>query len=305
MKFKLSKEVKAGVIVLLIGAAMYWLVYFLKGRDIFNSFTQYRIEYQSVEGISSTIPVYIRGLKVGTVKEVSYDHKRDLFDVVVQLESKYSIPANSVAQIFSADLLGTKAIRINVGNSTQILGNNDLMQSEVATDILNYLSTELPALKEQIGAVLLGLDGSVKRLNAILGAENQENIENALAHLSETLRQFRSLGVWLNNETPQIHAILSNLNHLSEALSAGSSDIEKTLFNLSAFSDTLRQANISEAIHHFDLLIRQLQNPDGSVGRLLNSDDIHQNLARLLCNLDSLVSNISQNPKRYFRISIF
>lgn len=305
MKLKLSKEVKAGLIVMLIGVTMYWLVYFLKGHDIFNSFTQYRIEYESVEGISSTIPVYIRGLKVGTIKEVSYNHQKDLFDVTIQLESKYSIPANSVAQIFSTDLLGTKAIRINMGNSTQMLKQNDLLQSDIANDILSYLATELPAIKEQISTLLIGLDTSVKHLNTILGASNQENLEQSLAHLSETLRQFRTLGAWLNNETPQIHAVLNNLNQLSAALSAGSSDIEKTLSNLSAFTDTLKQANIAEAIHHFDLLIQQFQNPDGSVGQLLYSDDVHQNLVHLLQGLDSLVSNISQNPKKYFRISIF
>lgn len=305
MKIKLSKEVKAGLIVVLIGMSMYWLVHFLKGQDIFHRFTQYRIEYQSIEGISPPSPVYIRGLKIGTVKEVSYNLKKDLFDVVIQVESKYPIPVNSVAQIFSADLLGTKAIRINMGNAAQTLGNNDHIPSDVAIDLISYLSSELPAIKGEISSVLTRLDTSLMRLNTLLGDKNQEHLESALASLSETLRHFRALGVWLNNETLPIHTIIENLNQLSVALSAGSADIEKTLSNLSAFTDTLKQTNIAEAIQNLNLLLEQIQSTDGSVGKLLYSDEVHQNLVRLLQNLDSLVSNISQNPKGYFRISIF
>ena len=305
MKLKLSKEVTAGLIVVLIGVTMYWLVYFLKGKDIFNTYTQYRIEYQSVEGVSATSPIYIRGLKIGSIKEINYNSQRDLFDVTIQLESKYSIPANSVAQIYSADLLGTKAIRINMGNSLSILGNNDLIQSEIATDILSYLSSELPTIKNQIATVLNGLDTSVKHLNTILGSNNRENLESALSHLSETLLHFHSLGAWINNETPQIHTIIENLNQLSAALSVSSKDIQSTLSNLNSFSDSLKQANIANAIRNFDLLIHQIQDPNGSMGKLLYSDEVHNNLSHLLQNLDSLVTGISQNPKRYFRISVF
>ena len=305
MKLRISKEVKAGVIVLLLGATMYWLIYFLKGRDIFNKFSLYHIEYQSVEGISATSPVYIRGLKVGTIKEISYNSQKDIFHVIVQLESKYSIPTNSVAQIFSADLLGSKAIRINIGNSIQILDNNEYMQSDISTDILNYLAIELPSIKAQISVILQGLDTSVVRLNSILGIQNQVNIEHTLELLSQTMHHFRSLGEWINGETPQIHTIVENLYQLSAALSTGSTNLETTLSNLSAFSDSLNRANISGAIRTFDLLLDQIKNPDGSIGRLLYSDEIHQNLAHLLSNLDSLVLNISQNPKKYFRISVF
>ena len=305
MKFHLSREVKTGLIVILLAVSMYWLVYFLKGRDIFNSFTLYHIEYASVEGVSATGPVYVRGLKMGTIKNITYNPQKDLFDVTVQLESKYKIPTNSVAQIYSADLLGSKAIRIQMGNSPQTLTQNSLIQSEITTDIISYLAAELPSLKEQIAGVLSGLDSSVKNLNAILGSQNQTTIENALAQLSETLGYFRSLGTFLNNELPQVHAIINDLNRLSAALSAGSADVQTTLSNLADLTDTLKRANLAETIHNFDLLLNKLQRPDGSLGKLLHSDKLHENISSLLQNLDSLVSQISQNPKKYFKFSVF
>ncbi|MCL2727612.1 MAG: MlaD family protein [Bacteroidales bacterium] len=305
MKFNLSKELKAGVIVLLLAAAMYWLVYFLKGRDIFNRYDSYLIEYENVEGISITGPVYIRGLKVGTIKSISYNQSKDVFDVTVQLESKYQIPENSVAQIYSVDLLGTKAIRINVGNSTKMLSHNSLMPSNIAVDLMGYISNELPSLKEQVSGLLVALDVSVQNLGIILGSQNQSNLEEALAYLAETLRYFSSLGAWLNTEVPQIRSIIENLNHLSVALEASSEDIQATMSHLATFTDTLSNTNIAETVRGINGLISQLQNPDGSIGKLLYSDEMHQQLIELLQNLDSLLYNIGQNPKKFFKISVF
>ena len=305
MKFNLSKELKAGVIVLLLAAAMYWLVYFLKGRDIFNRYDSYLIEYENVEGISITGPVYIRGLKVGTIKSISYNQSKDVFDVTVQLESKYQIPENSVAQIYSVDLLGTKAIRINVGNSTKMLSHNSLMPSNIAVDLMGYISNELPSLKEQVSGLLVALDVSVQNLGIILGSQNQSNLEEALAYLAETLRYFSSLGAWLNTEVPQIRSIIENLNHLSVALEASSEDIQATMSHLATFTDTLSNTNIAETVRGINGLISQLQNPDGSIGKLLYSDEMHQQLIGLLQNLDSLLFKIGQNPKKFFKFSVF
>ena len=305
MKFHLSKELKAGLILLLISVTMYWLVYFLKGLDIFNRFTRYRIEYENVEGVSATGPVYIRGLKVGTIKSISYNHEKDLFDVTIQLESRYQIPSNSVAQIYSLDLLGTKAIRIQMGDSRQLLSYNDLIQSSISVDLLGYLSAELPLLKEQITKVITSLDSSLSSLQVILGIQNRENISHTLAYLSETANYFQTIGAKLNDELPQIQSILFNLNQLSVVLESGSSDISSTLSNLSEFSKTLKETNIEEVIRDLDLLIKQVKNPDGTVGKLLYDDEVLQNITRLLQNVDSLVSQIGQNPKKYFRISVF
>ena len=305
MKYHLSKELKAGLIVLLIAVAMYWLVYFLKGCDIFSRFTSYRIQYESVEGLNITGPVYIRGFKVGMIKNISYNQQNDHFEVTVQLESRYRIPANSVAQIYSVDLLGTKAIRINMGNSVQTLSHNDLLQSNISADLISYITAELPSIKEHITNLLTGLDSTVENLNEMLGVQNRKNLENALAHLAEALPYFRSLGASLEGELPQIQSILNNLNQFTVSLGASSEDIQTTMSNLVRFTDTLSRINLANIVQDLDLLINQLQNPDNSIGKLLYSDELHQNLSRLLHNLDSLVYNISQNPKRYLKISVF
>ncbi|MDR2585649.1 MAG: MlaD family protein [Prevotellaceae bacterium] len=305
MKLRISKELKAGLILLVLAMTMYWLVYFLKGRDIFNHFTSYQIEYQSVDGITQTGPIYIRGLKVGTIKRITYNGQKDLFDVTIQLESRYRIPDNSVAQIYSVDLLGTKAIRINLGNSARILGHNDLISSDIAVDLIDYIGQELPLLKEQITGLLTGLDSSVRHLNVILGSQNQANIQTILEELKGTISHFRTLGAWINSETPNMQSIVHNLNQLSTSLAQSSGDIQSIASNLASFTDSLSHANITQTIHDLDLLLNRLQDPQGTFGKLLYTDEIHQNISSLVLRLDSLVWNINQNPKKFLKFSVF
>jgi len=304
MNFSFSKEFKAGLAVALIAVAMYWLVFFLKGKDIFSRFNTYYTAYESVEGLNTTA-VFIRGFKVGTVERITYNQQQDRFEVSLNIESKYQIPANSIAQIYSTDLLGTKAIRIMMGNSPQFLAHKDSLTSGFSEDILAYLSQELPLLKEQVSALLTGMEATIDHVNTLLGDENQIHLQRSLADLSVVLHNFKSLSAYLNTEIPQIHSILGNFSQLAEELGASSENMSATLTNLRIFSDTLKQANVADLIQNLDLLVVQLQDPNNSIGQLLNNDQVHQKITKLLESIDSLVSNISQNPKKYLKISVF
>ncbi|MCL2501566.1 MAG: MlaD family protein [Bacteroidales bacterium] len=303
MKLQLSKEFKVGFTVILIAVAMYWLVFFLKGRDIFSRFNTYYAVYENVEGLTG--PVYIQGLKIGTINQIVYNQKQHRLELSLSLESKYKIPANSVAQIYSADLLGTKAIRIVMGDSPQFLADKDTLATDISLDIINYLSRELPALREQIGALLTGFETAMEQVNTVLGSDNRALLQNSLADLSATLDHFKSFSAYLNTETPQIRDILNNIKQLTDELGGSSSDIGASLANLRAFTDTLRQADVAGLVQNLDRLIVGLQNPEGSIGQLMDNDELYKKITRLLENVDSLVCQISQNPKKYLKFSVF
>jgi enamine deaminase RidA (YjgF/YER057c/UK114 family) len=52
-------------------------------------------------------------------------------------------------------------------------------------------------------------------------------------------------------------------------------------------------------------MIRRLQANDNSVGKLLNTTDLHDHLNRTLSDVDSLVNAIKENPKKYIRVKVF
>ena len=63
--------------------------------------------------------------------------------------------------------------------------------------------------------------------------------------------------------------------------------------------------SLREALQDVRDVTGKLRDGKGTLGLLLNDDGLHRDLRRTLTSLDSLVSDVKENPKRYFDFSIF
>ena len=52
-------------------------------------------------------------------------------------------------------------------------------------------------------------------------------------------------------------------------------------------------------------LLDNVNDPDGSIGKLLKDDSVYNFVDSLLLDLNVLVNKIQQNPKKYLKISVF
>jgi phospholipid/cholesterol/gamma-HCH transport system substrate-binding protein len=52
-------------------------------------------------------------------------------------------------------------------------------------------------------------------------------------------------------------------------------------------------------------LIDNVNDPEGSVGKLLVDDSIYNSVDSLLHDVNILVDKIQENPKKYLKISVF
>ena len=82
-------------------------------------------------------------------------------------------------------------------------------------------------------------------------------------------------------------------------------DLNQTLVNLQALSLELKDAGLSETVNELTSLVKHLNNPGGSLGQVMNNPDLYNNITRVLGSVDSLVQRISDNPKKYFKITVF
>ena len=92
-----------------------------------------------------------------------------------------------------------------------------------------------------------------------------------------------------NND--KINQVFSNLEAVSDK--AAKAD----------FTETINKANL--AIADFQLLIDGINKGNGSIGKLLNDDELYSNLEDASKSLDNLISDMKENPSRYVHFSIF
>ncbi|MDD2642250.1 MAG: MlaD family protein [Bacteroidales bacterium] len=304
-KRKISKEIRIGLFFLLVLIALYFVIQFLKGNDVFQGTATYYAVYPGVEGLAPTSPVSILGLKAGTIDRISYDQINRKMIVRMKLKKSYKIPAGSVADIYSADILGGKAVKIILSEETDFHRSGDTLLSSVQKDLITLLTGELVSLKEQIAGLISGLDTTVAHLNEILGTENKQEIREALASLNSSLHQFNGFIGTLNDNAPRIGSILGSVDTLGSKLNTGMNDLNQTLVNLQALSLELKDAGLSETVNELTSLVKHLNNPGGSLGQVMNNPDLYNNITRVLGSVDSLVQRISDNPKKYFKITVF
>jgi len=67
----------------------------------------------------------------------------------------------------------------------------------------------------------------------------------------------------------------------------------------------VNDADIAGTVEALKRLVDNINNPDGSVGRLLTEDDVYNSVDSLLTDIDDLISKIKENPKKYLKISVF
>src|SRR5690349_16250187 len=130
MKFKLSNEIKTGIIVVSSIVILVWGINFLKGKDFFTRETRLYAVYSRVDGLMPSNNIFLNGLKIGTVRYLSIipDNSGRIL-VTLHVNRDVNVPKHSTAQIYNTDLLGAKSIRIILGNGEPAKDGDTLVAS--------------------------------------------------------------------------------------------------------------------------------------------------------------------------------
>lgn len=301
----MRKEVKLGVLACIIIGATFLAVDFLKGKDLFTNDIKLNTSYSTVEGLSVSTPVTIQGYKVGNITELSYSPKDRLYNIAFSVLSEFDIPNDSYIEVYSSDILGSKSIRIILGNSQEFLASGDFIKGDIAPDLIGKLTSELSSTKYQVDTLLTNLNRTVNSINGILNKENSENIASVMEDLEKTMSDITAIASAIKDKTPQIESLIDNFESVSSALAASSESINNTIANAEQITQAITEAQITESINSLKELLDSLQNESGTIGKLLTSDSLYNSITSLSSHLDSLVTKIQKDPKKYIKVSIF
>lgn len=304
-KFKLTKLQAIGLFVLLTLIAAFAVINFLRGEDLFNKTTTYYAKFETVDGLAVTGPIYIKGLKVGMVEGIEYDMERDLFKVEFKVKSKFHIPCNSVAEIYSADIMGSRALRINMGKSAVFAKQGDTLASSIVPDMVTALTSEIMPLKDQAIKLMDDMGTTLESVNMLLDSNARKDLQGSFANLNRTLANAAKLSATLNGLSPELREMVKNLQVLSEGLGSSASDIQGSLENVNTITSQLSKADLGKAVESLVALSERLQDPNGSVGKLLTTDSLHNAVTALVKDVDQLVKCITEQPKKYIKVSVF
>jgi len=306
---KLAKEARIGLMVASAILVFFTGFYFLKGSNIFSGENNYYADYNSVQGLTPSAAVQIKGVNVGKVTEINLEGK---VRVTLAIDKKVHIPKGTKAELISLDLLGTKAIRLDLSNSTEYAKNGDVLDAAVESGIIDNISSEISPLVADVRATVAMLDSVLTGINGIVNKQTQENISGSIASLNETMKHFSHLSDKLDKESGQIAGILENANSITTNLKNNNEHIANILKNAEATTDKLSKAPIDDMVKNLqstsdqlNTLVTKINHGEGTVGMLVNDKQFYSELTQTLATLKELAADLKKHPSRYINVTVF
>lgn len=302
---KISKEVKIGGFVVTVLVLSFFVINYLRGKDIFNREIELVARYDNVEGLVSSAPVFIKGYKAGKVSEVEYQPESDDFKVTCSILKDFRIPEDSKMTIYAVDIMGGKGVRIDPGCSDVMVSDGDELQPAKEAGLLDGLAAGLDPLISKLTNTLDSLAVTVAGVNSILSEPNRAAIAQTLAHLERTMKNVNGIAAAVNGKSSELNAFIDNIVVLSDKLGNIADNADSALAGVSSVVNTIDEADIDGVITSFKVLLENINDPDGSIGKLLTDGSVYNSVDELLNDVDSLIKQIQENPKKYLRISVF
>lgn len=301
---KFSKEFKTGLLVISASVVLILGYNFLKNSSLFKEEVDFYVKYTNVEGLSPDASVTVNGLQVGKVKKITIsEQSRDMTVSFIVDKRGFDFSKSSKVRLYSPDLIGGKALAIIPDyNNPDLAVAGDTLLGDMEQGMMDVIADKVIPLGNDIGSVLMSLDTLIGGFNQILDEKGRGHIKNSFENLDNTVAS-------LNAATGSINTLLdSNTKKINSSIN----NIEKASQNFVTISDSLATldtqklvAEIENTIAGLNNVVQNIENGEGSLGKLLKDDSLYQNLEGASNELEELMRDIKLNPKRYVHFSIF
>jgi phospholipid/cholesterol/gamma-HCH transport system substrate-binding protein len=301
---KISNEVKIGFTALITLLVFIWVYNFLKGKDLFSKTAQYYVVYDNVGGLAESSPIEVNGYRVGVVEAIKFlDPQSGRLLVTLSVDKGFRFPVNTYAEITTASLLAGMKIQLVYGNGPGTYSNRDTIPGRLAESIITKFENELGPMKEKLSDLISAIDSVVGSVNEIMDPKFRTNLKSGVASLSNTAKSI---------DEAELKATLENINKFTQMLAENSGKLTSTFSSLENIADTLAAADIYSSVNNLksglekvSALMGNLNNGQGTAGKLITNDSLYTNLSNSLESLNLLLLDMKANPKRYVHFSLF
>jgi len=308
---KISNETKVGALTSVAIAILFIGYSFLKGNNVFSSENTFYTEYDNVDGLAVSKPVLVSGFQIGRVSALRLQPNGKI-RTEFKINDDYEIPSNTVARIVSADLLGSKAIVFELGNSTTMARNGDPLLSDVQANLME----KVEPLQHKIENLVVKLDSVLSGVNSVMDGEFQQDFKSSVRSIAVSLKNLEKItgdvDGMLGAEKSRLSNILANMESITNNFKNNNEKINNILTNLDSLSNDLAKTEIQQTVDNANQAMKdvreitdKINNGEGSLSQLIHDDQLYKNLNSASESLDQLVKDLSENPGKYLKISIF
>lgn len=314
---KISREFRIGLLFIVGLFLLFWGYNFLKGKDVFSKDRVYYGVYSEINGLKKANKISINGFDVGMVKDIYFsDNNSGEIIVLLSISNDFPIPVNSIAKIFSADLMGTKQVAILLGDNQKMTNSGDTLATEVEASLKDEVNRQMQPLKNKAEQLMGTIDSVFTIFQLIFNEKATDNLTNSFANIEKTFHNLQhssaKVDTLIEAEANRLSEILNNIESITLNLKNNEQNISSILSNFSAISDTLAKSdvaatfsNINKTLTEFSAILEKVNKGEGTLGAMLMNDSLYLHLQKSAKNLNALLEDVKKRPKRYVKFSLF
>ncbi|CAM1344473.1 MlaD family protein [Tenacibaculum amylolyticum] len=302
----MSKELKTGIIALVIIALGIWGYNFLKRQDLFSPNSRFFfVEYKNINGLSQASIVTINGLKVGKVDKITFNtkpEKRGSLLVKLSLDDNFQFSKKSVAKIYPAGLMGGQNLAIIPNYEGDMAKSGDYLQGEIESDLFSSVGEKLNPIQAKLENVLVEADSLLIGLNQILNKDARNSLNRSVLGLEQIMSNLnkatKSVNALLADNKAKIDVTLDNTKKITD-------DFSKVSKDLAAADLGKTVKKLETTLDNVNTLLAGMKEGKGTLGKLISDEQMYTNLTNASKEMEELLREMKLNPKRFVHFSLF
>lgn len=291
-------ELKVGLLVVLSAVVVVAAIYLAKGYRYGQKFYPVSVWFPEVGALSTGDPVSVSGVNKGKVKELTLSEggvlvRMDIVaDVVLKEDAQFTVK--------NIGLMGERFISVRPGKAEKPL---DLSRPDIG-----LFDAGIPEVMGMMGEVIV-------RMNDLVGLLQKTVISPAtLDKFSETVTSLRDITVALQKaagrDLPKIDSTVDDFAGLAHNVRVG---LERNTpyIDTGAQNFALATKRLNEMLTDMEIASAKLKNfaeqldqSEGTLRMLMEDRRLYDDLRTTARNLDSLVMDVRQNPRKYLKLSV-
>lgn len=298
-------SLKIGIFVVLASVLLLWATFqsgsFKLGRE-----ESILVHFPAVGGLEEGAIVRLNGVPVGVVRDIALTEKEN--DVAVRLGVKNGtrgrLHRGAQARITTVGFLAELYVELSGGDlGLPPIRDDKEISVAVMADPAGMMD-KAKGMADSLGLLISNLNaatGQVAKGRGTLGRLSRD--ERLYEQLVSLTREATDLTNRLNENqqrvTERLVALTTSLDSLTYRMQHG----EGTMAKLMTTDDLHR--NLTASTARLDSLLASIQSGEGTMGRLMTDSTLYDNMTALMGSMKRLMAEIEKNPKKYLKFSIF
>jgi phospholipid/cholesterol/gamma-HCH transport system substrate-binding protein len=309
---KRSAELKVGITVVVALAILVALIFSTGECQLFSRGYQLTVIFDSAAGLVPEAKVLYTGVRAGSVESVEWfkpeGSESPMVKVVLRLDEDVVVRENSVIAIRLKGLMADKYVDITPGT-------NDSPVVPPGSTVNGERSLGMDELFESAGNIVVKIGDALADFSNIFDEETVAQIKDTIAHIDSMATDLDEL---IRTSTGELNATVRNLRRITDDISqitAGAARITQNLegtlarslprFESAVASIEEASTGAVETVDHINAIVAQIASGEGTVGKLIYSDEAYVDFTETLEKAKTLLDNIIDDPRRYLNLSVF